>query len=49
MKIAGSLLLTAGWLLVLSALAMLGSGVGRNVFIGAGLGVQALGLWLAIK
>jgi hypothetical protein len=47
LKIAGFLLLLAGWLLVLAALAMLPEGVARNAFIAAGAGVEGLGLVLA--
>jgi hypothetical protein len=49
MKIIGVLLLVAGWLLVLCALVMLASPAPRNAFVLAGLGVEALGLTLAVR
>jgi hypothetical protein len=49
MKIAGFLLLFAGWLLVLAALGMLPDSVARNVFVLAGLGVQATGLTITVR
>jgi uncharacterized membrane protein len=49
MKIAGFLLLPAGWLLMLSALAMLAAGRPRSIFVFAGLGVVALGLVLFMR
>ena len=49
MKVAGFLLLLAGWGLVLSALVLLGSGVARSAFALTGVGVEALGLTLAIR
>ena len=49
MKIAGFLLLVAGWLLVLAALAMLPSGVPRNAFMAAGMAVEATGLAIAAR
>lgn len=44
MKLAGFLFLLAGWVIVLAALALLGSAVPRNAFLLAGLGVEVLGL-----
>jgi hypothetical protein len=46
MKIAGFLLLLAGWLLVLSALSLLPNGGSRDVFVLAGIGVELMGLVL---
>jgi hypothetical protein len=46
MKIAGFLLLLAGWLLVVSALVLLARGGPRGAFIMAGFGVELLGLIL---
>ena len=46
MKIAGFLLLLAGWLLMLSALALLARGGPRGAFLFAGLAVVVLGLVL---
>ena len=49
MKITGVLLLVTGWLLVLCAISMLKSGTARNAFVLAGMGVEALGLALAVR
>jgi hypothetical protein len=49
MKVAGFLLLLAGWGLVLSALILLASGVARSAFVMMGVGVEALGLTLAVR
>ena len=49
MRISGFLLLVAGWLLVLAALALLPGGIARNVFVLAGLGVEATGMALVVK
>ncbi len=49
MKIAGFLLLPAGWFLVLSALVLLGAAPARAAFIVAGLSVELLGLGLAVR
>ena len=49
MKVAGFCLLTAGWLLVLAALALLGVAATRIIFIFAGLGVEALGLTFVLR
>lgn len=49
MKITGVLLLVTGWLLVLCALIMLPPGLARNAFVLAGLGVEAMGLTLAVR
>lgn len=49
MKITGFLLLLAGWLLVLSALGLLPSGIARNGFILGGLGVEAIGMVLVVR
>ncbi len=49
MKAAGFLLLVAGWLLVVCALVLLKAGVARNAFTLAGLGVEILGLVLAVR
>ena len=47
MRLAGFLLLLAGWGLVLAALAMLAAPGPRVVFVLAGCGVEILGLTLA--
>jgi hypothetical protein len=49
MKGIAAVLLVTGWLLVLCAISMLHAGVARNVFVMAGLGVEALGLVLAVR
>lgn len=49
MKIAGVLLLFAGWILVLAAIALLAATGPRNVFLLAGLGVEILGLVLLAR
>ena len=47
MKLAGFLLLVAGWAIVVAALLLLPSAESRVVFVLAGIGVQVLGLVLA--
>jgi hypothetical protein len=49
MKIAGFLLLLAGWALVLSALSLLWRAAPRDAFIAAGIAVETLGLVLAVR
>ena len=49
MKIAGFFSLLAGWFLVLAALALLPAGVARDGFATAGLGVEGMGLVLAVR
>ena len=49
MKIAGFLLLLAGWGIVLSAVALLASAPQRTGFVLAGIGIEALGLILAVR
>ena len=49
MKIAGFLLLLAGWLLMLSALALLGRAGLQGTFLVAGLAVVVLGLVLFMR
>jgi hypothetical protein len=49
MKMMGVLLLVTGWLLVISALLMLAAGLARNAFVFAGVGVEVLGLTLAVR
>jgi len=49
MKIAGFLLLLAGWLLVLAAVVLLHPGAVRGAFALAGMGVQVLGLALVFR
>ncbi len=48
MKIAGVLLLLAGWGIVLTAIAVLNPGAARAAFIVAGFGVQVMGLAVLI-
>jgi FtsH-binding integral membrane protein len=49
MKLAGFLLLLAGWGLVLAALALLTSPSPRTAFVLAGVGVEVLGLVLVVR
>jgi hypothetical protein len=49
MKLAGFLLLPAGWAIMLTALALLPQGSARGAFLLAGLGVEALGLGLVVR
>jgi hypothetical protein len=49
MKLAGFLLLPAGWVIVLTAIAILPPGSARGTFLFAGLGVEALGMGLVIR
>jgi hypothetical protein len=49
MKIAGFLLLLAGWALVLAAVALLARTGPRGPFLLAGLAVEALGLVLVVR
>lgn len=47
MKLAGFLLLVSGWVVVLAAVALLANGA-RMIFVLAGIGIECLGLGLAI-
>jgi hypothetical protein len=49
MKLAGFLLLPAGWLIVLAAIVILQAPVPRTAFVLAGIGVEALGLILVVR
>lgn len=49
MKLAGMLLLLAGWVIVVSALALFARPESRDLFVLAGLGVEFLGLILAFR
>jgi hypothetical protein len=49
MKVAGFLLLVAGWILVLAAIALLGAAGPRSAFLLAGVGVEVLGLVLVAR
>lgn len=49
MKLAGFLLLLAGWGIVLAAMALLGSALARTCFVLAGVGVEVLGLILVVR
>lgn len=49
MKIAGFLLLVAGWLLVLAAVALLRAAAPRTAFAMAGLAVEALAMVLVFR
>ena len=49
MKLAGMLLLLAGWMLVLGAIVLFARPGLRALFICSGLSVEALGLGLAFR
>lgn len=49
MKLAGLLLLFAGWAIVVFAVALLPSAVPRVAFVFAGVVVELLGLALAVR
>ncbi len=49
MKIAGFLLLIAGWALALAALALLAPAAPRGAFLAAALAIEALGLVLVAR
>jgi hypothetical protein len=49
MRIAGFLLLVAGWLIVTAAIFLLHSAGSRAAFVFAGIAVQILGLIFAIR
>lgn len=49
MKLAGFLLLPAGWVIVLAALALLPSASPRTGFVLAGVGTEVLGLILVTR
>ena len=49
MRLAGFLLLLAGWGIVLSAVALLKSPVARSAFVLSGAGVEVMGLVLVIR
>ncbi len=49
MKIAGFLLLLAGWLLVLAAIVLLATEAARSGFVLAGVGVEMLGVFLVFR
>ena len=49
MKIAGFLLLLTGWLLVVSAVALLRLSLSMIAFISTGLLIEAFGLGLAVR
>ena len=49
MKLAGFLLLLAGWVIVVSAVVLLMPANATSIFVLAGVGVEALGLTLVIR
>ncbi len=49
MRLAGFLLLPAGWGLVIAALILLAASGPRTAFVLAGLGVELLGLVLLVR
>jgi hypothetical protein len=49
MKLAGFLLLLAGWVIVLSTLVLLHSAPAQTTFLLAGIAVELLGLTLVVR
>ena len=49
MKIAGFLLLPAGWIIVLAAVVLLPSAPSRASFVLAGIAIEVLGLALVVR
>jgi hypothetical protein len=49
MKLAGMLLLLAGWGIVLFAVVLLSPATSCSIFVAAGIGVEVLGLALAFR
>ena len=49
MKLAGFLLLLAGWVIAMAAIAVLPETSSRLIFLLAGMGVEGLGLALAVR
>ena len=49
MKLAGLLMLVAGWLLIVATVALLGAARLRGSFIAAGAAVEILGLVLLVR
>lgn len=49
MRIAGFLLLVAGWVIVIAAVVLLQPSAPRGVFVLAGIAVQVLGLTFAVR
>jgi hypothetical protein len=49
MRLAGLLLLVAGWAIVLAAFLMLGATAARAAFVAAGVAIEILGLGLVAR
>jgi hypothetical protein len=49
MKLAGLLMLVAGWILIVATIALLGAAPLRGPFIAGGIAVELLGLGLLIR
>ncbi len=49
MKLAGLLMLLAGWLVIVATIALLGTTPLRDAFIAAGIAVEAIGLGLLVR
>jgi hypothetical protein len=49
MKVAGFLLMLAGWAIVMAAVILLRSGAACGSFVLAGIGVEALGLVVLVR
>jgi ABC-type transport system involved in cytochrome bd biosynthesis fused ATPase/permease subunit len=49
MRVAGLLLMLSGWVIVLTAVALLSSQTSRTAFLVCGLGVEVLGLIVCLR
>ncbi len=49
MRVSGLLLLMAGWIIIITAVALLSRASLRGVFVMAGVGIEALGLVLLFR
>ncbi len=49
MKVSGLLLLVAGWIIAVSAVALLPTVSWRSGFVAAGVAIEALGLVLVVR
>ena len=49
MKLAGFLLLLAGWAIVVTAVVLLAPADAKTIFVLAGVGVEVIGLTLVIR
>jgi hypothetical protein len=49
MRLAGFLLMPAGWIIVVAAVILLPAAASRNIFVLAGIGIEMLGLIIALR